>query len=159
MAKPRQPDNRPDTPEGPGEGGKRAGDAMVEAGREGRNRGTRPQTPPPGRRRDQTQERHNPTGSGAWKYVKEDAGEQEEGDRQVYIPRGVTVEVICMGGGGCPPGGKRGPPGLYLGPYVPVIAGSLRRLSTSQRWVAPGWGSQEQRHMAELLAPASRIIG
>ena len=34
--------------------------------------------------------------------MKEDAGEQEEGDRQVYIPRGVTVEVICMGGGGVP---------------------------------------------------------
>ena len=47
MAKPRQPDNRPDTPEGPGEGGKRAGDAMVEAEERGKKQGDKAADPPP----------------------------------------------------------------------------------------------------------------
>ena len=43
----------------------------------------------------------------------EEADIEEEEDRYGETPRGEPLEVIRVGGGRAPPGGKRRTPGLY----------------------------------------------
>ena len=132
MAKPRHPDNRPDTSEGAGEGGVEAGAAEAEAeDRWGKQGPKDAYQPHPWKRTDQTKEINEATGSGEDTEAEEE-GQEDDHDREVETPRGATVEAIRVGRDLPPPGGKHGPPGIYLRPCAPVVAGSLRILSTSQ---------------------------
>ena len=66
--------------------------------REGEKRG-RICRPPPCRRREQSQERHEARESEAKTEAEEDKeGNEEEEDKDGENPRGATVEFICVGG-------------------------------------------------------------
>ena len=64
----------------------------------------RQQYPPPPRRQDQRQERHKSTKSGAETKAEEDEENEEEYDRDRETPRGLPVEVVCVGGCASPEG-------------------------------------------------------
>ena len=57
----------------------------------------------PHRRREQRQERHEATGSGAETEAEDKEGNKEDGDRDRETPMGETVEVLHVGGGLRPP--------------------------------------------------------
>ena len=69
---------------------------------------------------------------------EEEAEDNEERDRDGDTPRGGPVEVTHMGGDATPPRVKRVPPEIQPRTCAPVVVGSLWRLPTSQRRVAPG---------------------
>ena len=134
MAKPRHPAyNRPDTPEGPGEGRVEAGVVMAdaEAEKRGGKQGGDAAGPPPIEVETSNRSTMRPQGVGQRRRQKRKRRTTRK-RTGMEIPQGGHKQGLSgWGGGVSPPGGKRVTTLLYPRTCAPVVTGSLCRLPVS----------------------------